>query len=68
MKWIIETDEQWAGGGAARCPICGYGYSFGAFFEPETFRFCPNCGQRLENPEDDEDESEQIKNEREWGE
>ena len=45
--WVEEQDD-WYGGGAWVCSICGYGYSFGAYHEANEFRYCPNCGARME--------------------
>lgn len=45
--WFEERGD-WYGGGAWVCSICGYGYSFGAYHEANEFRYCPNCGARME--------------------
>lgn len=46
-RWVEERGD-WYGGGAWVCSICGYGYSFGAYHEANEFRYCPNCGARME--------------------
>ena len=46
-RWVEEIGD-WYGGGAYVCSICGYGYSFGAYHEANEFRYCPNCGARME--------------------
>ena len=45
--WVEERGN-WYGGGAWVCSICGYGYSFGGYHEANEFRYCPNCGVRME--------------------
>lgn len=52
-EWEIETGEEWDGGGAYVCSACHYGYSFGSFFEANTFNFCPNCGSDMRGEKDD---------------
>ena len=47
-KWISERSKDWRGGGAEICSECGYGYSWGAYHEPDEFEFCPNCGAKME--------------------
>lgn len=50
-KWKEEKDAAWSGGGCVRCSVCGYGYSFGAYHEPDEFDFCPNCGADMRGGE-----------------
>lgn len=52
-RWLIEHDDEWAGGGCVRCSRCAYGYSFGGYIDAEEFRYCPNCGARMERGSDD---------------
>ena len=45
-KWLVienDEDELWEGGGHYECTACGYGFSFGGFFEMNTLPYCPNC-------------------------
>lgn len=51
-KWLIEHDDEWAGGGCVRCSRCAYAYSFGGYIDAEEFRYCPNCGAKMERDEE----------------
>lgn len=42
-EWVTINDISWSGGGYVKCSNCDYGYSFGAYHEPDEFNFCPNC-------------------------
>ena len=42
--WIEVEDNDFLGGGYVQCSDCGYTYSYGGYFEPDRFKFCPNCG------------------------
>ena len=46
-KWIVVKDACYSGGGYYRCPVCGYEYSWGAFFELDEYSYCPKCGALL---------------------
>ena len=54
-KWLVEDDEDdlWQGGGHYECTACGYGFSFGGFFEMNTLPFCPHCGAKMEVPDEE---------------
>ena len=47
-RWISEERDSWSGGGAYICSACGYGYSWGGFFEANDFNYCPNCGAKMD--------------------
>ena len=50
-RWIAEERDSWSGGGAYICSACGYGYSWGGFFEANDFNYCPNCGAKMDGGE-----------------
>ena len=55
-KWLVienDEDELWEGGGHYECTACGYGFSFGGFFEMNTLPFCPHCGAKMEVPDEE---------------
>ena len=55
-KWLVienDEDELWKGGGHYECTACGYGFSFGGFFEMNTLPYCPNCGAKMEVPDEE---------------
>lgn len=54
-KWKIIKDPSWSGGAACKCSRCGYGYSYGEYFEPERFKYCPNCGSYNEGKSEMDD-------------
>ena len=51
-KWISEKNKSYSGGGCWRCSNCGYGYAWDAFFEVDSFNYCPNCGARMEGKDE----------------
>ncbi len=52
-RWIQKEDKDWAGGGKTLCSKCKYGYSWQMYFEPESFKYCPNCGARMDGHGED---------------
>lgn len=55
-KWLVidnDEDELWKGGGHYECSACGYGFSFGGFFEMNTLPYCPHCGAKMEVPDEE---------------
>lgn len=54
-NWEVIEAESWKGGAYARCSECGTGFAFGAFFEPDEFKFCPECGAEMEVNDDHND-------------
>lgn len=50
-KWINRKDEDYCGGGYAKCSVCGHKFSWGAFFGLDEFRFCPDCGAEMKGEE-----------------
>ena len=55
-KWLVienDEDELWEGGGHYECTACGYGFSFGGFFEMNTLPYCPHCGAKMEVPDEE---------------
>lgn len=52
-RWIEHKSKDWSGGGAYICSVCGYGYSWAGFHEANEFTYCPNCGAKMEEQEDD---------------
>lgn len=55
-KWLVienDEDELWQGGGHYECTACGYGFSFGGFFEMNTLPYCPHCGAKMEVPDEE---------------
>lgn len=53
-RWVQKEDEDWAGGGKTMCSRCEYGYSWKMYLEPESFKFCPNCGAKMDEENSDE--------------
>lgn len=53
-RWVQKEDEDWAGGGKTMCSRCKCGYSWKMYFEPESFKFCPNCGAKMDEEDSDE--------------
>ena len=51
-RWKAEERDSWSGGGAYICSACGYGYSWGGFFEANDFNYCPNCGAKMDGGEE----------------
>lgn len=51
--WGQRKDTEWSGGGYTYCPFCKMRFSWGAFFEVENFKFCPECGTSMVVPERD---------------
>ena len=49
--WISYPDNDYMGGGCVVCSVCDQHYSWGAYHEPEAFKFCPNCGAKMEGNE-----------------
>lgn len=51
-KWIIVEDESFNGDKyyLTQCTSCGYAMNNSAFFEPWDFKYCPECGEKIENP------------------
>lgn len=48
-RWIHEVDDDMLFGGEAYvCSDCGYGYGTKMHFEPQTWKYCPNCGKPKE--------------------
>lgn len=43
-RWKWEIDN---GNRVIRCPDCGGGLSFGAYFYENPYNFCPYCGNRM---------------------
>lgn len=41
---------------------CGYGVTIGGWFNADSFRYCPGCGQRIERHIDAEQEREKRRN------
>ena len=52
-KWLVVDDDLWRGGGRYECSACGYGFSFGGFFEMNTLPYCPHCGAKMEVPDEE---------------
>lgn len=52
-RWIQKEDKDWAGGGKTMCSRCKYGYSWKMYFEPERFKYCPNCGAKMDGEDGD---------------
>lgn len=47
-RWREIKSNDWSGGGAYVCSVCGYGYSWAGYHEANEFTYCPNCGARME--------------------
>ncbi len=50
-KWLVienDEDELWKGGGHYECSSCGYGFSFGGYFELDEEPYCPHCGAKMD--------------------
>lgn len=43
-KWLTVENTMWCGGGYWKCSNCDQGFGFAAFFEADSWQFCPNCG------------------------
>lgn len=48
-RWREIKSNDWSGGGAYICSVCGYGYSWAGYHEANEFTYCPNCGAKMED-------------------
>lgn len=49
-NWIhIDDSDLYGEYGATVCDKCHYAMNEGYFFEPDTFKYCPNCGRKMCN-------------------
>ena len=49
-SWIhVDDPELYGEYGATVCNKCQYAMNDGYFFEPYTFKYCPNCGRKMRN-------------------
>ena len=49
-NWIhVDDPELYGKDGATVCDKCHYAMNEGYYFEPDTFRYCPDCGRRMFN-------------------
>lgn len=50
-RWKQEFSPAYKGGGYTECSNCEYKFSFGAYFEAESWKYCPECGARMKGDE-----------------
>lgn len=43
-EWSVEFSPAYKGGAYCECSQCNYKFAMGAYFEPDEWKFCPNCG------------------------
>lgn len=53
--WASYQSDDYSGGGCVVCSNCNWHYSWGAYFEVETFKYCPNCGAIMSGGRDNGD-------------
>ena len=47
-KWSMEFSPAYMGGAYCECSQCNYKFAVGAYFEPDEWDYCPNCGAKME--------------------
>lgn len=52
--WEIVYDEDCDDGGKYICGNCRHAFSFGAYFELCRFDYCPNCGAKMDEREEND--------------
>lgn len=50
-RWKQKFSPVYKGGGYTECSNCKYKFSIGAYFEAETWKYCPECGARMKGDE-----------------
>ena len=54
-KWSVEFSPAYKGGAYCECSQCNYKFAMGAYFEPDEWKFCPNCGADMRGEQDGSD-------------
>ena len=52
-KWSVEFSPAYKGGAYCECSQCNYKFAMGAYFEPDEWKFCPNCGADMRGEQDE---------------
>ena len=56
-EWSMEFSPAYKGGAYCECSQCNYKFAMGAYFEPDEWKFCPECGADMRGEQDDESRS-----------
>ena len=51
-EWSVEFSPAHMGGAYCECSQCNYKFAMGAYFEPDEWKFCPNCGADMRGEQD----------------
>lgn len=52
-RWKFKEDKAWVGNGKYWCSVCRYGFASGAYHEVDEFKYCPMCGAKMEEKEEE---------------
>ena len=52
-KWSVEFSPDYMGGAYCECLQCNCKFAMGAYFEPDEWKFCPDCGAEMRGEQDE---------------